>query len=136
MPHLKTYTRALPSGELQFLLMTSCNLSKAAWGELQKKDSQLCIRSWELGVLLLPSRCAALSAAASVSEPRAVFTLGKRKSLDDSPPAVQFFCSRQALARSVASEPRSERSPSTHLICPLPYEPLSKQYSDRGSLFF
>ena len=34
----------------------SANLSKAAWGALEKKDSQLAIRSYEIGVLFLPSQ--------------------------------------------------------------------------------
>jgi len=36
--------------------LTSSNLSKAAWGELQKGQSQLMIRNYELGVLFLPSK--------------------------------------------------------------------------------
>uniref|UniRef100_A0A915BFA2 Tyrosyl-DNA phosphodiesterase n=3 Tax=Parascaris univalens TaxID=6257 RepID=A0A915BFA2_PARUN len=53
MPHIKSYSafsdgRCVPS----WLLVTSANLSKAAWGELQKNESQLAIRSYELGVLL------------------------------------------------------------------------------------
>ena len=35
--------------------LTSANLSKAAWGALQKGDSQLMIRNFEIGVLFLPS---------------------------------------------------------------------------------
>ncbi|KAB1201338.1 Tyrosyl-DNA phosphodiesterase 1 [Morella rubra] len=38
-----------------WLLLTSSNLSKAAWGALQKNNSQLMIRSYELGVLFLPT---------------------------------------------------------------------------------
>ncbi|KAK6932362.1 Tyrosyl-DNA phosphodiesterase I [Dillenia turbinata] len=54
MPHIKTYTRF--SGQnLAWFLLTSANLSKAAWGALQKNNSQLMIRSYELGVLFLPS---------------------------------------------------------------------------------
>ncbi|OXB68046.1 hypothetical protein ASZ78_014731 [Callipepla squamata] len=34
---------------------TSANLSKAAWGALEKNGTQLMIRSYELGVLFLPS---------------------------------------------------------------------------------
>ena len=39
------------------LSLSSCsaNLSKAAWGALEKKGSQLKIRSYEIGVLFLPS---------------------------------------------------------------------------------
>ncbi|KFK25754.1 hypothetical protein AALP_AA8G155100 [Arabis alpina] len=54
MPHIKTFTRY--SGQnLAWFLLTSSNLSKAAWGALQKNNSQLMIRSYELGVLFLPS---------------------------------------------------------------------------------
>ncbi|KAF2354659.1 Tyrosyl-DNA phosphodiesterase I [Trinorchestia longiramus] len=55
MPHIKTYCRV--DGlmqKAQYLLVTSANLSKAAWGQLQKQNSQLFIRSYEAGVLLLP----------------------------------------------------------------------------------
>lgn len=53
MPHIKTYTR-YKGQKLAWFLLTSANLSKAAWGALQKKNSQLMIRSYELGVLFLP----------------------------------------------------------------------------------
>ena len=36
---------------LHYVLLTSANLSKAAWGQEQLNASQLCIRSYELGVL-------------------------------------------------------------------------------------
>ncbi|XP_051128605.1 tyrosyl-DNA phosphodiesterase 1 isoform X2 [Andrographis paniculata] len=53
MPHIKTFARY--SGQnIAWLLLTSSNLSKAAWGALQKNNSQLMIRSYELGVLFLP----------------------------------------------------------------------------------
>lgn len=54
MPHIKTYAR-YNGQKLAWLLLTSANLSKAAWGALQKNGSQLMIRSYELGVLFLPS---------------------------------------------------------------------------------
>ncbi|KAF4365126.1 tyrosyl-DNA phosphodiesterase 1 isoform X1 [Cannabis sativa] len=53
MPHIKTYTR-YNDQKLAWFLLTSANLSKAAWGALQKNNSQLMIRSYELGVLILP----------------------------------------------------------------------------------
>uniref|UniRef100_A0A7N0UE80 FHA domain-containing protein n=1 Tax=Kalanchoe fedtschenkoi TaxID=63787 RepID=A0A7N0UE80_KALFE len=55
MPHIKTFAR-YKGQELAWFLLTSANLSKAAWGALQKSNSQLMIRSYELGVLFLPSR--------------------------------------------------------------------------------
>ncbi|XP_056402112.1 tyrosyl-DNA phosphodiesterase 1 isoform X2 [Hyla sarda] len=56
MPHIKTYMRMSPDcRELAWFLVTSANLSKAAWGSLEKSGTQLFIRSYELGVLFLPS---------------------------------------------------------------------------------
>lgn len=56
-PHIKSYTRLSPSGkQAAWLLITSANLSKAAWGAFEKNGNQLMIRSYELGVLLLPSK--------------------------------------------------------------------------------
>ena len=37
-----------------YFLLTSANLSKAAWGSLNKSEDKLWIQSYEAGVLLLP----------------------------------------------------------------------------------
>ncbi|XP_071344269.1 tyrosyl-DNA phosphodiesterase 1 isoform X2 [Trachinotus anak] len=56
MPHIKTYMRASPDfTQLAWFLVTSANLSKAAWGALEKNNSQVMVRSYELGVLYVPS---------------------------------------------------------------------------------
>ncbi|KAJ7404715.1 tyrosyl-DNA phosphodiesterase 1 isoform X3 [Willisornis vidua] len=56
MPHIKTYMRLSSDFQkIAWFLVTSANLSKAAWGALEKNGSQLMIRSYELGVLFLPS---------------------------------------------------------------------------------
>uniref|UniRef100_A0A8C5ECI8 Tyrosyl-DNA phosphodiesterase 1 n=1 Tax=Gouania willdenowi TaxID=441366 RepID=A0A8C5ECI8_GOUWI len=56
MPHIKTYMRASPDfSELAWFLVTSANLSKAAWGALEKNNTQIMVRSYELGVLFVPS---------------------------------------------------------------------------------
>ncbi|KAJ3046202.1 tyrosyl-DNA phosphodiesterase 1 [Rhizophlyctis rosea] len=54
MPHIKTFCRVTPEGELAWFLLTSANLSKAAWGSLEKGGAQLMVRSYELGVLVYP----------------------------------------------------------------------------------
>ncbi|WJX76022.1 tyrosyl-DNA phosphodiesterase 1 [Trifolium repens] len=54
MPHIKTFAR-YNNQNIAWFCLTSANLSKAAWGALQKNNSQLMIRSYELGVLFLPS---------------------------------------------------------------------------------
>uniref|UniRef100_A0A8C4Z2G8 Tyrosyl-DNA phosphodiesterase 1 n=2 Tax=Gadus morhua TaxID=8049 RepID=A0A8C4Z2G8_GADMO len=52
----KLYMRASPDfTKLAWFLITSANLSKAAWGNLEKNNSQVMVRSYELGVLYLPS---------------------------------------------------------------------------------
>ncbi|KAL0363254.1 UNVERIFIED_CONTAM: Tyrosyl-DNA phosphodiesterase 1 [Sesamum calycinum] len=53
MPHIKTFTR-YNGQNLAWLLLTSANLSKAAWGALQKNNSQLMIRSSEYSFCLSP----------------------------------------------------------------------------------
>ncbi|KAK9764124.1 hypothetical protein K7432_008633 [Basidiobolus ranarum] len=59
MPHIKTYARVTNDGEeLAWCIVTSANLSKAAWGVLEKKTTanpQLHIRSFELGVVYFPA---------------------------------------------------------------------------------
>lgn len=54
MPHIKTFLRHR-GNDVAWCLLTSANLSKAAWGSLQRNDTQLMVRSYELGVLFLPS---------------------------------------------------------------------------------
>ncbi|XP_054714721.1 tyrosyl-DNA phosphodiesterase 1-like isoform X2 [Uloborus diversus] len=54
-PHIKTYIRVSPdNAKIAWFLLTSANLSKAAWGTLEKKGAQFMIRSYELGVMFLP----------------------------------------------------------------------------------
>ncbi|XP_071079809.1 tyrosyl-DNA phosphodiesterase 1-like [Haliotis cracherodii] len=70
-PHIKTYVRPSPdSTELAWFLVTSANLSKAAWGAFEKNGSQLMIRSYEIGVLFLPSHfgCETLPATNDAEE--------------------------------------------------------------------
>mmetsp|Transcript_4315 Transcript_4315/g.13024 ORF Transcript_4315/g.13024 Transcript_4315/m.13024 type:complete len:138 (+) Transcript_4315:1421-1834(+) len=53
MPHIKTYVRYSAS-RIFFALLTSANLSGAAWGSLNK-SGRFMVRSYELGALFLPS---------------------------------------------------------------------------------
>ena len=58
MPHVKTFCRYQGPGQpiVLWLYIGSHNLSKSAWGEVQKAGTQLCVRSYEMGVVFLPSR--------------------------------------------------------------------------------
>ena len=56
-PHIKTYFRISPfetNIRTPWFLLTSANLSKSAWGSLNKAATRLSLRSYELGVLFLP----------------------------------------------------------------------------------
>mmetsp|Transcript_19666 Transcript_19666/g.33127 ORF Transcript_19666/g.33127 Transcript_19666/m.33127 type:complete len:673 (+) Transcript_19666:74-2092(+) len=60
--HMKCYFRYCPenshdatSHQLQWFLLTSANLSQAAWGKKQRNGHILYIKSYEMGVLFLPS---------------------------------------------------------------------------------
>lgn len=57
--HMKCYfpykTMEENDNELAWFVLTSCNLSQAAWGVYQTNGSQLYIKSYELGVLFVPS---------------------------------------------------------------------------------
>ena len=53
MPHIKTYAQ-VENDKANYVLLTSANLSKAAWGKLNKNRDKLNIMSYEAGVLLLP----------------------------------------------------------------------------------
>jgi len=56
MPHIKTYCRISSNcTEMSWFLLTSANLSKAAWGrKLKSKDQSNYIMAHEAGVLFLP----------------------------------------------------------------------------------
>jgi len=55
MPHIKTYTRIDESSKkMAFFLLTSANLSKAAWGSMNKAGNSCLIMSYEAGVLFIP----------------------------------------------------------------------------------
>merc|ERR1712131_156514 len=53
IPHIKTYTK-VHEGKVGYFVLTSSNLSKAAWGSFNKDRSRLFIKSHEAGVLFLP----------------------------------------------------------------------------------
>lgn len=51
MPHVKTYAR-VNGDDIRWILVTSSNLSKAAWGGVER--GKVKIKSYEAGVLLIP----------------------------------------------------------------------------------
>ena len=72
MPHIKTYIRHV-GNDIVWLFLSSFNLSGAAWGRLEKDGTQIYILSYEMGVLLLPSKLPGAAEASrhfSCTEPR------------------------------------------------------------------
>ncbi|KAL9190640.1 hypothetical protein ACHAXT_000346 [Thalassiosira profunda] len=70
VPHIKTFVQPSSSNGngIEWLVLTSHNLSIAAWGQLQKRSEQsrteekiLFIRHWELGVFLSPATLAKMA---------------------------------------------------------------------------
>lgn len=54
MPHIKTYTRISPDlKRIPWFVLTSANLSKAAWGTVGKNSHY--IMNYEGGVVFIPS---------------------------------------------------------------------------------
>ena len=55
-PHIKTYTRFADSSmtTIDWMLVTSANLSKQAWGEAYNSEGDVRVCSYEIGVLVWP----------------------------------------------------------------------------------
>lgn len=114
MPHIKTYARFDPSpaerddgdqesksGVLDWAILTSANLSKAAWGAFQKNDAQFMIRSYELGVLFLPQ----------------LLAKKKKKKKKTSSSASEGSSGKLVVLGSKAAEQQDEK----RVVLPLPY---------------
>ncbi|KAI9662933.1 MAG: hypothetical protein M1821_007980 [Bathelium mastoideum] len=56
-PHIKTYIRFSDQSQskIDWVMLTSANLSTQAWGTLPGKDSEVRISSWETGVVVWPT---------------------------------------------------------------------------------
>ena len=77
MPHIKSFARYCAGdqqsgqqqpAELAWALITSHNFGPSPWGDLQKAQSQLMIRSYELGVLITPETERAAQVAAGATD--------------------------------------------------------------------
>lgn len=55
-PHIKTYIRFSNKecNAIDWAMLTSANLSKQAWGELENKEGKITIASYEIGIVVWP----------------------------------------------------------------------------------
>jgi tyrosyl-DNA phosphodiesterase-1 len=56
-PHIKTYIRFSDERQqrIDWAMITSANMSKQAWGEVEGRNREVWIQSWETGVVFWPS---------------------------------------------------------------------------------
>ena len=113
MPHIKSFYSLNKLNEFNYCILTSSNLSGAAWGTLQKNSSQLMIRSFELGLLFLPEYI----------ENRSLN--GKRKSANK----FKFVVAPNSSIIDLDNEDEFDE-----LILPLPYNIKPPCYSKSGNL--
>lgn len=125
MPHIKTFAR-YNNQNLAWFLLTSSNLSKAAWGALQKNNTQLMIRSYELGVLFLPS---------SFKRRGSVFscTSNVAQSEDKIPARETSEMKKTKLVTLTGLRGRMHSSSEVIIQLPLPYELPPMPYSSQDT---
>ncbi|EOA23023.1 hypothetical protein CARUB_v10003786mg [Capsella rubella] len=129
MPHIKTFTR-YSDQKLAWFLLTSSNLSKAAWGALQKNNSQLMIRSYELGVLFLPSPTKAQGCKFPCTENNTSVVKAKQETKDEVEKRSKLVTMSWQGDRD---SPEIISLPIPYQLPPTPYSPEDVPWSwDRG----
>jgi Tyrosyl-DNA phosphodiesterase len=68
--------------ELEWFLLTSANLSQAAWGVAEKSGTQLYVKSFEIGVLFLPERVVTTRRVFSCTPSHPILGLGSDSCMD------------------------------------------------------
>lgn len=119
-PHIKTFTRINQEGLLPWVLMTSSNLSKPAWGDMQRSSSYgraLRIRSYELGILVFPHHiCRANTFSLTPQDPQLGLCQSERQS------SCKSFVPIDTASKHVAD--------SSVVVAPLPYKVNSRSYKE------
>lgn len=131
LPHIKSYLRYQADGrgsaQLPWAVMTSHNLSKAAWGKLQVNGSQLHICHYEMGVLLLPALEAAHRSHRHFGFSCTCHEAGVTIQQVDTDHALTFEASDNLL--QLASSPTQDAAV---LHLPIPYRLPPMPYSSPG----
>jgi tyrosyl-DNA phosphodiesterase-1 len=136
MPHIKSFTRYASGGssssssdaeggggggggrgaDVAWSLLTSHNMSSAAWGALQKNQSQLMIRSYELGVLITPETERRYWALPSNAPP-----VRLRHGSEPSPSQTCASAAAAAAAAATGEQQQRLTTAATTTWVPLPY---------------
>lgn len=99
----------------------SANLSKAAWGAMEKQGSQLKIRSYEIGVLFLPSSDDVISTINGVRHTSTSYSF---------PPSHTLHIIANKGLLSVAAH--LDSFPNPEIAVPVPYDLPLTQYGKKG----
>ena len=146
-PHIKTYSRSRQQ-EAAFVLLTSANLSAAAWGELQKGGSQLAVRHYELGLLFTQqSLQRSRDAAQQQQQQQPAFSctphtpfharalpVGSSSGVSQQAPPplrrrAQLWLPLLSDSAGASASAYAASQPLYRVICPLPYSVTSAAYS-------
>lgn len=124
VPHIKTFLQLSrptngDSASIEWLCLTSHNLSKAALGELQNSSGSVTkvffIRHWELGVFISPS------------------TLAKRVVGDLSGPFTKTYIRICPYADSATNDDNTTAN-RVEVIVPLPFDPINPERYGNGDV--
>lgn len=119
VPHIKTYYQLTPNGTgMEWFVLTSHNMSKAAWGEVVRSrrhgnEKRLFIRHWELGVLIQGG--SKLQSGMPSSDRKAVAESLSNCSLQIIKPVSDTATTKSAESKTTI------RIPLPYQLCPEPY---------------
>ena len=133
-PHLKSYSRSAQQSAA-FVLLTSANMSAAAWGALQKNDSQLAVRHYEMGVLIIPQliqrrRTAQPAFSCTPDHPVYRHSDQRRPAREATEEArkVQLWLPVMRGAKGAERDRGVNDPPVYRVVCPLPYAVDARPY--------
>jgi hypothetical protein len=109
--------------ELDWFLLTSSNVSQAAWGVLQSGNTSLYIKSYEIGVLFLPELVTTASRQFSCTPDHHLLGIDAPDSEVEKHRSYRFFC--------VADDDKEVSSISGQVYFPVPYKLDAPLYGPR-----
>ena len=116
MPHIKTFSRVDGQGvRVSWFCLTSSNMSRAAWGDVQKNGKQIHFLHWELGVLFTPQSLLRLPAGQAFS-----CSSGHTSSTQTDVTGVEI--------RTTQPDPTPRDQNKLRVVMPIPYQLPAKWY--------
>ena len=143
MPHIKSYcdysVAAGSAAKINYFLLTSANMSKQAWGQLQNVDKpgeppQIAISSYELGVLFFnPATPASSSASSAASASFSSESASSSKSSSEPPLPCLVHA---GLAAALPPDQPARRLPIPYALLPPKFGHYDEPWSVNGQWRF